>query len=89
MLANINATRMELLHLPAYSPELNPAERVFEYLRSKVEGEVYGTIAAKQQAVEAELKVLIAGPERIMSLTGWDWIRQSVAGLWQTNTVSQ
>ena len=74
---------------PPYSPELNPAERVFEYLRGKVEGKVYGTIAAKQQAVEAELKALIAGPERIRSLTGWDWIRQSVAGLWQANTVSQ
>jgi hypothetical protein len=32
---------------PSYSPQLNPAERVFEYLRARVEGHVYGTIAAK------------------------------------------
>ncbi|WP_374711125.1 transposase [Roseiflexus sp.] len=74
---------------PAYSPELNPAERVFEYLRSTVEGAVYGTIAAKRAAVEAELRELAPAPDKVRSLAGWDWIRQSVAGLWQANTVFQ
>ncbi len=46
---------VKLIEQPPYSPELNPAERVFEYLRSKVEGKVYGTLAAKQAALEAEL----------------------------------
>jgi hypothetical protein len=80
---------VKLIEQPPYSPELNPAERVFEYLRSKVEGRVYGTIAAKKQAIEAEVRGLAATPDKIRSLAGWDWIHQSVAGLWQSNTVHQ
>jgi hypothetical protein len=77
---------VKLIEQPPYSPELNPAERVFEYLRSRIEGQVYGTIVAKKQAVEAELRELSAVPERIISLAGWDWIRQSVSGLRYINT---
>ena len=32
---------------PAYSPELNPAERVFEEVRRWVEGRVYESIEEK------------------------------------------
>jgi hypothetical protein len=78
---------LKLIEQPPYSPELNPAERVFEYLRGKIEGHVYGTMAAKKGAIEAELRTLASAPDKIMSLAGWDWIRQSVAGLWQANTV--
>jgi hypothetical protein len=80
---------VKLIKQPPYSPELNPAERVFEHLRAKIEGEVYGTIAAKKAAIEAELMALASAPAKITSLTGWDWIRQSVAGLPQSNTVFQ
>ena len=77
---------VKLIEQPPYSPELNPAERVFEYLRGKVEGHVYDTIVAKKEAIEAELRELSIAPDKISSLAGWDWIRQSVAGLWQSNT---
>jgi hypothetical protein len=80
---------VKLIEQPPCSPELTPAERVFEYLRSKIEGQVYGTIAAKEEAIEAEIRELAATPERIRTLAGWDWMRQSVAGLWQSNTVHQ
>lgn len=73
---------VKLIEQPAYSPELNPAERVFEYLRSQVEGEVYGTMEAKKAAVEAELWELEKAPNKIKSLAGWEWIRQSLVGLW-------
>ena len=63
---------------PPYSPQLNPAERIFEYLRDRIEGRVYGSLAAKQAAVEAELQRLAADPERVKSLAGWDWIRESL-----------
>jgi hypothetical protein len=59
---------------PAASPELNPAERVFEELRRAVEGRVYGTIAAKMAAVEAVLQRLAITPQAIRRLAGWDWI---------------
>jgi len=63
---------------PPYSPELNPAERVFELLRDKIEGKVYKDLAAKKEAVEKELKELAASPERVKRLTGWNWIQQSL-----------
>lgn len=80
---------VQFIEQPPYSPELNPAERVFQYLRSKVEGQVYGTIAAKQAAIEAELEKLAADPNRVKSLAGWDWIRRSVTELSSHNTASQ
>jgi hypothetical protein len=80
---------VKLIEQPPYSPELNPAERVFEYLRAKIEGLVYGTIAAKKAAIEAELTALASARDKVRSLAGWDWIRQSVAGLWLSNTVFQ
>ena len=78
-----------MIEQPPYSPELNPAERVFQYLRSKVEGLVYGTIAAKKDAIEAEIAQLAADPDRVRSLAGWDWICQSVTRLSSLNTVFQ
>src|SRR5262245_20551508 len=77
---------VKLIEQPPYSPELNPAERVFEYLRSKVEGKVYGKLAAKKAAIEAELAQLAADPDKVKSLAGWDWIRHSVELLSISNT---
>lgn len=63
-----------LVEQPAASPELNPAERVFEELRRKIEGRNYDDIEQKQAAVEAELMVLAADPAKVRRLAGWDWI---------------
>jgi hypothetical protein len=81
--------RVKRIQQPPYSPQLNPAERVFQYLRAEIEGHTYGTIAAKQEAVEAQLEKLAAAPDRVMSLAGWDWIRQSVSSLPKSNMVLQ
>lgn len=61
---------------PPYSPEVNPVERVFEELRKEVEGPIYPSLAAKQQAVEKLLRDLAADPERVKRLVGWDWFCQ-------------
>ncbi len=49
---------------PAYSPELNPAERVFEEVRRWVEGRVYGSVEEKVEAVNAYLSSLESDPAR-------------------------
>ena len=66
---------------PAYSPELNPAERVFEEVRRWVEGRVYGSVEEKMAAVDECLSRLESDPERVKSLVGWKWIIQNVQGL--------
>ena len=67
--------------LPAYAPELNPAERVFEELRARLEGRVYDSLEAKQAAAEAYLRERAAAPERVKQLCGWQWSIDALQGL--------
>jgi hypothetical protein len=62
---------------PPYAPELNPAERVFEEPRAKVEGKLYPTRADQVAAVERELAALAFDPDRVKRLVGCHWIRQA------------
>lgn len=57
---------------------LQPAERIFQYLRAQVEGMVYGELEAKKEAVENQLRALADRPERVRSLTCWDWIERAL-----------
>ena len=72
--ADVRAVGLPLVALPPYSPELNPAERLFEAVRRRVEGHVYATLADKVDAVQAFLQELDADPARVRSLCGWDWL---------------
>jgi transposase len=72
--AEVREVGIPLVELPPYSPELNPAERVFEKLRRVVEGKVYTTLDDKVAAVVAHLEWLEADPERVRSLTHGSWI---------------
>ena len=73
--------KVKRIEQPPHSPELNPAERIFEHLRAMVEGKVYGTLAAKRAAVEGELQALATSPDRVRSLAGWHWIVTALEGL--------
>jgi transposase len=64
--------------LPSYSPELNPAERIFEEVRRRVEGRVYDSIEDKQAEVESYLRQLSVDRERIKRLCGWEWVREAL-----------
>ncbi len=66
------------VQLPPYSPELNPAERVFEEIRRCTEGRVYEDLAAKREVVERYLRELAADPQRVKSLCAWDWIHTNL-----------
>jgi hypothetical protein len=70
-----------LVGLPPYSPELNPAERLFEEIRRHVEGRVYATPDAKVAEAQSFLEELDADPPRVRRLCGWDWINTTIAAL--------
>ena len=74
-------TSLTLVHLPPYSPELNPAERLFEEIRRHVEGRVYATLDAKVAEVQSFLEELDADPPRVRRLCGWDRINTTIAAL--------
>jgi len=69
------------IFLPPYSPELNPCERVFEWLRSKIEGEVYASLQHKRHTITQYLRFLDTNKAALQSLVGWDWIQDVFAQL--------
>jgi hypothetical protein len=79
--AEITDLDLAFVGLPSYSPELNPAERLFEEIRRRVEGRVYATLDAKAADIHTFLEELDADPPRVRRLCGWDWINTAVASL--------
>ncbi len=69
------------ISLPAYSPELNPAERVFEEIRRHIERVVYPSLLAKKAAIGHVLRQLRADKPRLNRLIGRDWIKRTLARL--------
>jgi hypothetical protein len=71
LLAPANVT---LLPLPAYAPELNPMENVWDYLRSnKLCGLVWNSYDAIVQACKMGWDFLINDPDRIRSIGTRQW----------------
>ena len=63
-----------LLPLPAYSPELNPMENVWDYLRgNKLSHTVWDTYELIVEACANAWRFLIEDPERIRSIAHRDW----------------
>lgn len=71
----------ERIFLPPYSPELNPAERILEEIRRRVEGRVYASLDDKRAEVDAYLTALAADPPRVKRLCGWEWLLAAFAQL--------
>ena len=61
----------ERISLPSYSPELNLDERVFEWWRGKIEGEVYASLQHKRYEINRLLRQLNADKLRLQQLIGW------------------
>lgn len=77
----VRGVGLPLIRLPPYSPELNPAERVFEEVRRWTEGKVYPSLEDKVAAVAAYLTELESNPGRVRGLAGWDWIEDAIQTL--------
>ncbi len=77
----VRAVGVPLIQLPPYSPELNPAERIFEEIRRRVEGQTYPAIADKQAVADAYLTELAADPDRVKQLCGWGWLTRALDAL--------
>jgi transposase len=65
-----------LLPIPAYTPELNPMENVWDYLRgNKLSHIIWDTYDAIVQACATAWRFLIDDPDRIRSIAHRDWAR--------------
>jgi hypothetical protein len=66
---------MRLMFLPPYSPELNPAEHVWEAIREDCfANHVFRDLVHVEQALTAGLVALETNPLRTRSMTGFRWI---------------
>lgn len=66
---------MRLVLLPPYSPEINPAEHIWDALREDCIGNtVFASLVAADKALSKGLRSLESDHERMQSLTGFDWI---------------
>ena len=72
---------LTLIPLPPYSPELNPVERVWEYLRDRWLSHrvLAGGYAAVVDAACAAWNALLAEPGRLRSLTNFPRLPASVS----------
>jgi transposase len=68
------------IYQPPYSPERNPAERVFEEVRRWVEGRRCERIEATKAAVE-EVPRRLKAEGKVLLLVGWHYIRQALNAL--------
>ncbi len=63
-----------MVSLPPYSPELNPVENIWAYLRSnKLSNRVYDSYSAIVDACCDAWNWLLSQPERITSIASRDW----------------
>jgi transposase len=72
---------LTLIHPPPYSPELNPVERVWEYLRDRWLSHrvLAGGYEAVVDAACAAWNALLAEPGRLRSLTNFPWLPSAVS----------
>ena len=70
---------VKLLALPAYSPELNPVENIWEELREKwLTNRVFADLDALEEQLLRGLKQLEDHPEITKSISGWSWIVNAI-----------
>jgi hypothetical protein len=73
--ALIIPSNIRLLNLPPYSPELNPAEHLWEEIREKwFPNLVFRSITAVEDTLMEALAALERDSERVGGLSGFNWI---------------
>ncbi|MEG4294900.1 transposase [Microcoleus sp. D2B6] len=64
------------IYLPAYSPELNPIERLWEHTKKDLKWENYSSLDQLKEQVNRIIKSLTN--EEVLSLCGWDYILEAI-----------
>ena len=71
---------VRLLSLPPYSPELNPAEYLWDELREKhFHNRAFGSLDALEDHLVDALHGLENNGELVKSICNWDWIIKSLS----------
>lgn len=68
---------LKIEHLPAYSPELNPVERLFKELRRRLKNRVFETLAQVEAAVIEAVKPYLTNRSAVKKLTFYGWMKNA------------
>ena len=74
----VHPENVSLLMLPAYSPELDPAERWFQEFRRKLSNRTFESVAQMQEALTQTLLAYWEEPALLKRLTGFSWWTEAV-----------
>jgi transposase len=66
-----------LVFQPPYSPELNPIERIWQYIKQELSWELYDNLDEIKEKVRSFLEEFSS--ETIASIAGWDYILSALA----------
>ncbi|MEO7317367.1 MAG: transposase [Chthoniobacteraceae bacterium] len=69
---------VRVIPLPAYSPELNPVEKLWDHLKDAICNRVFATVEELREALAAWLKEFWRDGARALSLIGRGWLLASV-----------
>ncbi|MBD0339405.1 MAG: transposase [Microcoleus sp. Co-bin12] len=61
---------------PSHSPELNPIERLWEYIKQQLIGEVFTTLGQLRERSQQVLENIT--PEQISSLSSYNFILEAL-----------
>lgn len=61
--------------LPAYSPELNPVERLFQELRKSLSNQVFDSIMAVETVLVQALEPYFQDQQKLIQLTLYPWMK--------------
>jgi transposase len=68
--------RLRLVHLPAYTPECNPTEHIWDEVREKgFANQFFPTLDAVEVQLKTQLELLSADAPRLRNLTCFPWIK--------------
>lgn len=66
---------MNLMLLPAYSPELNPVERLFQELRKVLSNQVFDSLQQVEDVLSKALESYFNQPDKLKQLTLYPWMK--------------
>jgi DDE superfamily endonuclease len=64
---------VHLLFLPAYSPELQPAERLWPLTNEPLINRTFATLQELEEVQSERCRILVAQPQRVQALTAFHW----------------
>lgn len=66
--------RIHLLPLPAYSPELNPVEKVWDMVKDRIANRVYPMLDDIEESISEVLQPFWESPGRALRIVGEGWL---------------